>query len=390
MNILFVYFHTILPKRGGTERVAYTVAHALKRCGHSVHFMATHATEQDFNDSFASDYIFIRNEESQEKRKQIVIDTCKELHIDVLINIAGEAGHQDIFSNKVLPNVKIISWFHFDVYGFIKYFLRSNTTSRLKRWVSNMLDCIGINAHYLKWSTFYRKRYLEVIDVSDAVVGVTPVIAEQLKQFTGSNSSKITSILNPTSFPDIHPTYDTQAKEKLLIYVGHLSLPKHVERIIGAWAQLAHKYPDWKLEIAGDGEKKESLMRMVRRRNIPRVHFLGRISDVNALYNRAEHLILASDSFESFGCVVIESLTYGCYPIVIDYPSAKVVIPSPQIGIRIHKRSSRELAKAMDYALSTNASNRNNMEAVTQHLESFNMDKLVLEWQDLLNRITSH
>ena len=252
-----------------------------------------------------------------------------------------------------------------------------------------MLDRIGINAHYLKWSAFYRKRYLEVIDVSDAVVGVTPVIAEQLKQFTGSNSSKITSILNPTSFPDIRPTYDTQAKEKLLIYVGHLSLPKHVERIIEAWAQLAHKYPEWKLEIAGDGEKKESLMRMVRQRDIPRVHFLGRISDVNALYNRAEHLILASDSFESFGCVVIESLTYGCYPIVIDYPSAKVVIPSPQIGIRIHKRSSRELAKAIDYALSTNASNRNNMEAVTQHLESFNMDKLVLEWQDLLNQITS-
>ena len=387
MNILFAYFHTILPKRGGTERVAYTVANALKRCGHSVYFMATHATEQDFNDSFDSDYIFIRNEESQEKRKQIIIDTCKERHIDVLVNIAGETGQLDIFSNKVLPDVKIISWFHFDVYGFIKYFLRSDTTSRLKCWVSDILDRIGISAHYLRWSAFYRKRYLEVIDVSDAVVGVTPVIAEQLKQFTGSNSSKITSILNPTSFPDIRPTYDIQAKEKLLIYVGHLSLPKHVERIIEAWAQLAPKYPDWKLEIAGDGKEKANLMHLINSRNIPRVHFHGRISDVNSLYNRAEYFLLASDC-ESFGCVVVESLAYGCYPIIMDYPSAKVVIPDSRIGIRLKKHSSTELAKALDYAISNNITNRYNMDAITRHLESFNMEKLVMEWQALLTKIT--
>lgn len=388
MNILFAYYHTILPKRGGTERVAYTVAHALKRCGHSVYFIATHATEKDFSDSFTSDYFFIREEESHEKRRQIIIDTCENLHIDVLINVAGESGHRNIFSNKVLPNTKIISWFHFDVYGYIKYFLRGHSPSRLKRWVLDILFRIGINVHYLKRAPIHRKRYLEVIEVSDAVVGVTPVIAQQLKQFTGSKSDKIISILNPTSFPGVRPIYDTKAKEKLLIYVGHLSLAKHVEKIIGAWARLAHKYPDWKLEIAGDGEKKESLMRMVQKRNIPRVHFHGRVSDVNSLYNRAEHLILASDSFESFGCVVIESLTYGCYPIVIDYPSAKVVIPDSHIGTRIYKRSSAALAKAIDHAISTNKSNRSNMEAVTQHLASFNIDKIAQEWQTLLTRIT--
>ncbi len=388
MNILFAYCRTILPKRGGTERVVYTVANALKHYDHSVYFVATHATEEDLRDRSTSEHILIPADASHEKRKQEIIQMCDKLRIDVLVNVAGECGHCDIFSNKVLPNTKIISWFHFDVYGYIKYFLRGHTPSRLKRWILDALFHIGINAHYLKWKPIHRKRYQEVIEVSDAVVGVTPVIAEQLKKFTGSNSDKITSILNPTSFPDVCPVYDSKAKEKSLIYVGHLSLPKHVEKIVDAWGRIAHKHPDWKLEIAGDGEKKESLMHMVRKRNIPRVHFLGRISDVNSLYNRAEHLILASDSFESFGCVVIESLTYGCYPIVIDYPSAKVVIPDSHIGTRIYKRSSAALAKAIDHAISTNKSNRNNMEAVTQHLASFNIDKVAQEWQSLLTRIT--
>ena len=387
MNLLFVYLRPVLPTHGGTERVAHTVAQALRKQGHTIYFIATKATEKDAKLNLPSNYFLIDEATNHETRKQIIVDTCAKFNIDVLFHIAGETGDYDIFSNKVIPNTKIISCLHFDVYGFIKHFLRGHSTSRLKKWVIDTLYAIGINLHYLKWHAHYRRCYREMLDASDAVVVVTPIIAEQLKQFTGINSCKIVSILNPVPFDNVQPAYDTRAKEKLIIYAGHLSPTKHVEKILKAWAEVAPRHTDWKLEIAGDGKEKANLMHLINSRNIPRVHFHGRISDVNSLYNRAEYFLLASDC-ESFGCVVVESLAYGCYPIIMDYPSAKVVIPDSRIGIRLKKHSSTELAKALDYAISNNITNRYNMDAITRHLESFNMEKLVMEWQALLTKIT--
>ncbi len=387
MNLLFAYLRPILPHKGGTERVAYTVANALCKAGHSVYFMATHATDDDYGLDSQETHILISKDATQEERKQGIIDTCSNLRIDVLIHVAGETGHQGIFSSSILNGTKVISCLHFDVYGYIKHFLRGNCSSRLKRLLINACYKLGINLTYLKHKASYQKQYREMLQLSDAVVVVTPVIAQQLKDFTGIQSNKIVSILNPVPFSSIRPNYDTQSKEKLIVYAGHISPIKNVDKILNAWASICHRHPDWKLEIAGEGVLKQKLENMVCKRHIPRVSFLGRISDVTDLYNRAEYLVLASDS-ESFGCVIVESLVYGCHPIVMDFPSASVVIPGKQIGTRIENHSASALAKALDKAISSGVSNKNNMKAVAEHLEAFDISRLVVEWQTLLNSIT--
>lgn len=388
MNILVVYINAVNPVKGGTERVSYTVAEALKKKGHSVYFLATHATAADKEFEQKKEYFLIDSQACHEERKQKIIEICRDLRIDVVINECAEVGLGSILCNKVLTGTKVISCTHLDIYGMVRYFHRPNPVSRIKRGILSCLAFFGIYPHYIKYYIRYKKIFREVVHGSDAVVAVTPVIAEQIKQFVGIKSDKITSILNPLTSDSLQPFYDTAAKEKVLLYVGRLSHTKNVDLILKAWNKIASRHPDWSLEIAGDGDEKARLVSLVEQARIPRVRFHGQVSNLAPLYSRAEYLLLASDT-ESFSCVVLESMAYGCHPIVFDYPSAPIVIPDAQLGTRVAKHSAAALACAITGAISTGVSNRDVMQKVAEHLRQFDMDKLVDHWQALLERVHS-
>lgn len=390
MNLLFVYPHAILPNRGGSERVAYTLAHALRKRGHQIWFMATKAADTDFNLAGNPEYILIPESLSEAKRKDAVIAACNENKIDVIINEGGEFEGFAIFSKDVLPKVKIITCLHFDVYGEIRYFRREEqyhnlTTSKFKLAIIEMLTAVGVDPYRIKFYLSKRRRYRRMLQVSDAIVVVTPVIANQLKRLTGINSDKIVPILNPLIFAQRKPTYDAAAKEKMLLYVGRFSPDKNVDKILQAWARIAPQHPEWKLEIAGDGEMRESLHAMVREHRIPRVHFHGHVTDVESLYNRAEYLLLASDC-EALPCVLQEALTYGCHPIIFDYPSAEVIIPSPSLGSRIKRHTVRALSREITEAIAANRSNASHLKEIEEHLSRFNTDQILACWTSLLEQ----
>ncbi len=393
MNLLFVYPHAILPNRGGTERVTWTVAQALRGIGHKVWFMAAKAPEADTHLTDSPEYILIPESLGEPERKAAVIAACNELKIDIIINEGGEFEDFSIFSKDVLPKVKIITCLHFDVYGEINYFRRDRqfrnlTTSKFKLAIIEMLTAVGVDPYRIKFYLSKRRKYRRMLQVSDAVVVVTPVIAEQLKRLTGLNSEKIVPIHNPVSFANVQPTYDATAKEKMLLFVGRFSPDKNVDKILLAWARIAPQHPDWRLEIAGDGEMRDNLHAMVREQRIPRVHFHGHVTDVANLYKRAEYVILASDC-ESFSCVVLEGLAHGCYPIVYEYPSVPVVLPHPSLGSVVRRHSVKNLAKAISQAIERGATNKDHMDTVARHLRSFEPDKILPHWQTLLEQISA-
>ena len=390
-NILITYPHLLLPHRGGTERVACTVGDALTSKGFSVFYLSHCVPDSEDISILPSNHFVLSEKLTAEERKNAVLALCKSQEIDIVINEGGEFGYFDIFSKHVLgPSAKVITCLHFDVYGEIKYFRRDRqyrniTTSFFKRCIVNILTFFGCDPY--RWKFYYQKKrkHQQMLEVSDAVVVPTPVIAEQLKRITGVETDKVFSILNPVPFVGKEPCYDEDAKEKVILYVGRFSPDKNVDIIIKAWEKLAPMYSDRRLEIAGDGEMREALHELVRARSIPRVIFHGQVKDVAPLYNRAEYLVLASDC-ESFSCVVVESLMYGCYPIVFDYPSAELVLNSYKLGYAIDKHTVSSLATSLDSAIKTTLSNKNNLEIIKKHVNTFSLDGITDLWINLFEK----
>lgn len=388
MNILFVYSTLLIPSRGGTERVTCSVAEALGQKGHHIYYMATYAGNEDKELIDNPKYFLIDKKLDTETKKDIIINICQQHEIDTIINEWGEFDDFSIFSKEVMPSIKIITCLHFDVTGYTKMRHRIIPKHPFKKFIAKMLYAIGFNPYSHRHHLSYLRRYQKMLSVSDAVVTVSPIIATQLKRLTRRHPKKIHSILNPLTINTHRPIYNLNKKEKTLLYVGRFTKEKNVDIILKAWALIAPLFPEWKLELAGAGELYDECIALSKQLHIPRVHFHGHVTNVVTLYERAEYLILAS-SHESFSCVVLESMAYGCHPIVFDYPSAKIVIPSHHIGTRIKRHSIKSLAHAISEAILTKRSNENHMEEVTTHLNQFNMDKLVNEWEFLLEQVST-
>lgn len=391
-NILIAYPHLLLPHRGGTERVACTVGEALRAKGFSV-FYLSHCVPDSEDTSSLSSYHFVLSQKlTAEERKNAVLALCKSHEIDVVINEGGEFGYFDIFSKHVLgPATKVITCLHFDVYGEIKYFRRDRqyrniTTSRFKRCIVHLLTALRLDPYRFKFYFSKKRKHQQMLEISDAVVVPTPVIADQLKKITGIKSEKIFSILNPVSFESTSPRYDVSLKEKVILYVGRFSPDKNVDIIIKAWEQLAPKYSEWSLEIAGDGEMREALHDLVRERNIPRVIFHGHVKDVIPLYNRAEYVVLASDC-ESHPCVIQEALLFGCYPIVFAFPAARCLIFSNRIGSIINKHHVDCLADELACVIDNSVSNKKNVCVIENFMSKYNPQLIGDEWNQLLENL---
>lgn len=389
MNILIAYPHVLLPHRGGTERVACTVGEALKERGFSVFYLAHCVPDSEDISSLPSSHFILSEKLSTEERKNAVVDLCKRYEIDVVINEGGEFGYFDIFSKYVLgPSTKVITCLHFDVYGEIKYFRRGRqyrniTTSFFKRCIVNILTFFGCDPY--RWKFYYQKKrkHQRMLEVSDAVVVPTPVIAEQLKRITGVETDKVFSILNPMPFAGLSPRYDEASKEKVILYVGRFSPDKNVDIIIKAWEKIAPNHPDWVLEIAGDGEMRDSLHALVRERAIPRVVFHGHVKNVSPLYNRAEYIVLASDC-ESQPCVLLESMMFGCYPIVFEFPAVRYLISSEKVGAVVSKHEEKELLRELDKVITKSINNKNKIKEINSYMKRFDVSGVVECWRSLL------
>jgi glycosyltransferase involved in cell wall biosynthesis len=78
--------------------------------------------------------------------------------------------------------------------------------------------------------------------------------------------------------------------------------------------ELADALPDWRLEVVGDGPDRARYEASLA--GVPRVVFHG-FQDPAPFYAKAKILVLTSD-FEGFGLVLVEAMSAGCVPVVLD------------------------------------------------------------------------
>lgn len=114
--------------------------------------------------------------------------------------------------------------------------------------------------------------------------------------------------------PTIERKNAGESKEKRrLVFFGRIHKVKAVDTLILAWGQLADRFKDWELVIAGpDGGVKEDLEALTAERKVPRVTWTGELNGP-AKYEflaQADLYVLPSYT-ENFGVTVAEALACG-------------------------------------------------------------------------------
>ena len=99
----------------------------------------------------------------------------------------------------------------------------------------------------------------------------------------------------------------TKNEKKTILAIGRLTYQKNFSFLISAFKKINEKYPDYILQILGDGEKKNELINLINKLNLQnKVYLLGHQKNVYRYLMKAECFVLSS-LWEDPGFVLLEA-----------------------------------------------------------------------------------
>lgn len=117
----------------------------------------------------------------------------------------------------------------------------------------------------------------------------------------------------PNTIPEPEKLADPGAdkNERTLLAVSRLVPRKNQSRVIEAFARLANDFPEWRLQIVGDGPLRRQLEAQARTLGVvDRVDFAGEHDDVYPFYAAADLFVIPS-FFEGFPLTLCEAMAHG-------------------------------------------------------------------------------
>ncbi|MFN3019478.1 glycosyltransferase [Chryseobacterium sp. TY3] len=117
----------------------------------------------------------------------------------------------------------------------------------------------------------------------------------------------------PNSLP-FETEQTSSQNNRNLIMVGRISKEKGYERIIPIAKNLSIDFPDWRIDIYGDGEMKIDLLQLIKNHNIHNVFLHNPVDNIMNKYIESSILLMTSYS-EAMPMVILEANHCGL-PIV--------------------------------------------------------------------------
>jgi len=187
---------------------------------------------------------------------------------------------------------------------------------------------------------------------------------------------------------------EKSTRKKNVLAAGRLDGWHHkgFDNLIYVWSRIAKKFPDWSLDIAGDGtvDSLTFLKSLVTKYGIDEhVNFLGFRTDMEKLYQTSSIFVLSS-RYEGLGQVLLEAMSQGCACVAFEFDGrTNEFITSPDVGIVVENQNLVELEKAIillieNYKLREYLSAGAKIEA-----KRFSKEIITSQWEDLLNKVIS-
>jgi len=176
---------------------------------------------------------------------------------------------------------------------------------------------------------------------------------EDSKTFFPKKTTKKAVVLpNPLNPEFMKDLYEGE-KEKKIVMVGRIDSNKNQKMVIDAFAPIAHKYPDYKLEIWGDGEDYDSLKDYISSIKLEKqISMPGATRDVKEKIEKAGVYILSSKT-EGMPNSLMEAMALGLCCISTDCPCGgpKILIQDGVNGLLTPVKDVDAMTKAMDKVL---------------------------------------
>lgn len=191
-------------------------------------------------------------------------------------------------------------------------------------------------------------------------------------------------------------TFDTLKKvgyrKKVVTAMGRLDVweVKGFDLLMNAWAKIADKHPDWKLQIAGTGKEESMhlLRQMVAKKRIEKsVCFLGFVQNVQSLLEESSIFVLSS-RIEGFPMSLLEAMSQGCACISFSLGGIiEEIITSGKDGIIVEDGNIQKFASNLDFLMGNYEFRTSLGENALNSVKRFSMENIMNKWIVLLESL---
>ena len=357
-NILFVCPNVINPNLGGVERVTDVLAKYLMKDGYGVVFLSVNKTNQTSYEYAATQYIL-----DKENKNAHICEIIKKHDISIVINQDGLSSCSLL--SHLPSHVKIITVMHDSKYAMYSRL----ELGFLRKWRWKHVVC-----------TEMKKAY----DVSDRIVLFVPEFIKEFQYFyPKAEKEKFAIIPNFNSYDHVN---DCQ-KENRLLWVGrHAQTNKRTTDILKIWAKLEERFPEWSLDVLGDGPDGAMVRKLHDKLGLKRCNICG-IQDPKTFYERAS-IICMTSAFESFGMVLTEGMQHGCVPVAYDsYTAVRHIIHDGKDGMLVRPFDIDEYANKLALLMKNNTMREGLSSEAIKSVKQYDAEMIVPKWIELLESV---
>ena len=178
-------------------------------------------------------------------------------------------------------------------------------------------------------------------------------------------------------------------ENRMILYAGRLDQNKGYDILLKAFAQIAKKYPDWKIIFAGNGEVSKASQIATDAQITNQVEFKGWVSgtEKEQLFRKATFLCLTSYA-EGFPMSILDAWAYGLPVVCTPVGGLKDVLINNENALLFHPGNIEQLSEQLERMM-TNDLLREKIakESHQLSLTAFNLKNIEKQLDALYNSI---
>ena len=316
---------------GGAERVAVSWANGLDSKGHIVTILTNCNIPQTYPTNSSVSII------------PFVVHSGKKVFfgkfLNKLLSFIKFGNQIRLIINKLNPDV-IINVLYISSYSILLGRLTSKHHPMIIQTDHNAYERpVGVKFQKGQWrNKFIDNRFFDKVTV----------LTKADKEIASRTLSNVEVLHNPLFF---HPVSCISPKDNIILAVGRLDAwhCKGFDILIKVWRKLYKKYPDWRLNIVGNGSLKNiKMLESLAGEAAESIQIKPFTSNIIEEYKKASVFILSS-RYEGWGLVLVEALSQGCACIACDYKGRQAeIIQHGENGILCHPDNEEELTIAIE------------------------------------------
>ncbi|MBA2279054.1 glycosyltransferase family 4 protein [Candidatus Saccharibacteria bacterium] len=170
-----------------------------------------------------------------------------------------------------------------------------------------------------------------------------------------------------------------------ILYIGRLEKRKGVKYLLKAFAELSEHDSQVELIIAGDGSERERLENWVEAHQVPRIKFLGAITEAEKMKLLHEAAVFCSPAIygESFGVVLLEAMAAGAPIVAGDNPGYACVMLDRGLLSLVNPKDTGDFARRLELFLHDEGVRKTWLAWAKKYIKQFDSKPVIDQYENV-------